>query len=641
MTEYGMNLFEGGNAKTKSGEIASKVNIIDFTNAQYESFKKDIIKLVLDFNKKFTETYDEPLFKNTDLITGAKIFSGSGYTFFKKSKEEYTAVKPKLGDIDVQVDKAKKEQVKEFLENNIGTDFNGFTLLGTQIGMDFFNVFKAPKKYNPVATNIQIDFEFVGYDENGDIDELDVYIRNSDWDDLKEGIKGLAKQRLLPSIYKAIYAVPGVLFQNKKDIPTKSQKSDEISYKIFGPLGSRVKYNQVKDENGNPVSYEGKPAFREIPTNQSTFNRDLNVAFEEMFGKKPTPAEKQKMYSFVGVLSLMKKYLNEKQIQRTYQFFYDDLLAITQDETVLGAIFKKFKEVFPFVYNKDESLSFDKYTRMMLLGESFSLKRKDDYKKTVKDIVNMFKDNQNRIMGKLIGEANEVAGSEENMLYIAQTIVDNIETGLDGNPAQVWISGGAVRDEILNHPCSDIDLLTNCDVNDVAPLFEKCEVARTGNSRLARIWVNGDLFELACLNPGDSVAENLECRDLTCNAILKDVLTGEFYDPTGGMRDIKAKKLRFTKAANEVVATGKNPTVVLRAFRFMAQLGWDFAPETARTIRKFSELTNGKIRVQLRAASGPLNWKKLMNGKYKDKALAALEEYGFLDWAKATFPSDF
>ena len=73
----------------------------------------------------------------------------------------------------------------------------------------------------------------------------------------------------------------------------------------------------------------------------------------------------------------------------------------------------------------------------------------------------------------------------------------------------------------------------------------------------------------------------------------------------------------------------------------MAQLGWDFAPETARTIRKFSELTNGKIRVQLRAASGPLNWKKLMNGKYKEKALAALEEYGFLDWAKATFPSDF
>ena len=113
-----MNLFEGGNAKTKSGEIASKVNIKEFTDEQYESFKKDIIKLVLDFNKNFAGTYGEPLFPNTELITGAKIFSGSGYTFFTKSKKEYTAVKPKLGDIDVQVDKKKKEQVKEFLENN-------------------------------------------------------------------------------------------------------------------------------------------------------------------------------------------------------------------------------------------------------------------------------------------------------------------------------------------------------------------------------------------------------------------------------------------------------------------------------------------------------------------------------------------
>ena len=40
MTEFGMNLFEGGNAKTKSGEIASKVNIKEFTDEQYESFKK-------------------------------------------------------------------------------------------------------------------------------------------------------------------------------------------------------------------------------------------------------------------------------------------------------------------------------------------------------------------------------------------------------------------------------------------------------------------------------------------------------------------------------------------------------------------------------------------------------------------------
>ena len=102
-------LIEGGNAKAKNGVEATKVNIKAFDNKQYEAYKKDIIGLVIAVNKKFEETYNEPLFASNELITSAKIFSGSGNSFLKKSKEEYTAVKPKLGDIDVQVDKKKKD----------------------------------------------------------------------------------------------------------------------------------------------------------------------------------------------------------------------------------------------------------------------------------------------------------------------------------------------------------------------------------------------------------------------------------------------------------------------------------------------------------------------------------------------------
>lgn len=636
--EFGMILFEGGNAKAKNGAEATKVIIKDFTEEQYESYKQDMINLVLAIDKKFEETYDEPLFPSKDLITSAKIFSGSANSFFHKTKKEYTAVKSVLGDIDVQVNKEKKEKVKEFLTNNEGTKFAGFTLLGTQFGMDFFNIFQAPKKYNPSATNIQVDFEFVMYNEKGDIDELDVYIRNSDWDDLKEGIKGFAKQRLIPSIYKAVYAVPGVVFQNKKDLPSKGYKRDEVSYKTFGPMGSRVKFNQVKDELGNPVSYEGKPAFREIPTSQSTFNRNLDVAFEEMFGKKPNSSEKQKMYSFIGVLSLMRKYLTEKQIQRTYNFFHEDITDITNDEIVLNAIFNKFKEVFPFVYDKNESLSFNKYTKMMLMGETFTKEKTTKF--SLDESLDIFKKKDWKI-GNILGEANEVAGSVENMMYIAKTIVDNIKIGNDGKPANVWICGGAVRDEILGKQSNDIDLMTNCDVKEVAQLFEHCEVARTGNSRLARIYIDNDLFELGCLNEGDTIINNLESRDLTCNAILKEVLTGKYYDPTGGMKDIKAKIIRFTKAANEKISTGKDPAELLRAFRFMSQLGWDFAPDTIKAIKSYSKINNGRIKIQLKAALGPANWKKLMRGPYKEKALNALAKYGFIDWAKNTFPDDF
>lgn len=611
-----MILSEGGNAKAKNGAEASKVNISEFDEEQYESYRKDIIKLVLAIDKAFKDFAEEPLFASPEIVKSYKVFSGSGNTFFTRTREEYTAIKPKIGDIDVQIDETKKEKVREFLQKNEGTKFAGFKLLGTQFGGDFFNVFEAPKKYNPVAKNIQIDFEFIAYDEEGNPDEFDVFSKNSDWADMKEGIKGFAKQQLIPAIYKAVYAKPGVVFQNNKDLPSKAYKRDEVSSKTFGPKGSRDKYAPVLDADGKQVEYEGKPAFREIPTNKSTFNKNLDSAFEEMFGKKPSADEKKKMYSFVGVLSLMKKYLNKNQIQRVFKFYYDDISKRIEDDGVLDAIFNKFKEVFPNVYSQDESISFDKYVKMTMIGESM-------------------KDN------KVIKEANEVAGSEENMYFIAKTITDNLEKGNDGKPARVWISGGAVRDEILGKPCNDIDLLTNCDVKDVAALFDKCEVARTGNSRLARVWIGNDLFELGCLEEGDTVEENLNNRDLTCNAILKDLTTGNYYDPIGGIKDIKAKKINLTRKGLENISAGKDPAKLIRTFRFMSQLGWSFGPETVAAIKSYSKINNGKIKIKLGAALGPANWKKMIKGKYKDKALKELEKFGFLDWAKETFPEDF
>lgn len=617
-----MNINEGGNAKTKNGFEASKVEIAKFSDKQYDDFKNSIIKIVKDINKAFKDSTGEPLFQNSGVIDSFVVFSGSGNEFFKRSKEEYTKVKPRLGDIDVQIDVKKKDAVKQFLAENEGKVFGGFTYLGTQFGADFYNVFEAPKKFQPQASNIQIDFEFIKYDEKGNPNYFDVFGKNSDWADLSQGIKGFAKQQLIPAIYKAIYARPGVVFQNSKDLPSKAFKSAEVHSRTFGYNGARDKYAPVMDANGKQVEWEGKPAFREIPTSKSTFNTNLPEIFLEMFGLKPSADELIKMNSFVGILSLMKKYFDNKRIDRVYNFYYDDLSKRTEDEGVLDAIFNKFKEVFPFVQLKNEAFCWAEYVRMNTLN-----------------LWNKHEDLENET--KEINEANEVAGSEENMRFIAKTIIDNIPKGNDGKPAKVWMSGGAVRDEILGKSCNDIDLLTNCDVKDVAALFDKCEIARTGNSRLARIWIDNDLFELGCLEVGDTIENNLNSRDLTCNAILKDLSDDSYYDPIGGMADIKAKRIQLTQLGLASISAGKDPAKLIRAFRFMAQLGWSFAPETAAAIKSYSKITGGKIKIKLNAALGPANWKKLVKGKYKDKAFKALEKYGFMDWARTTFPEDF
>ncbi len=360
---------EGGNAKAKNGATASKISLADFTPEQYGAFKHGLLNLVYDLNKAFTKFAKEPLFPSEDAISSLKIFSGSGFEFFNRNREEYVKVKPKMGDVDVQIDENKREKVRAFLQANEGKKFAGFTYLGTQFGGDFYNIFEAPKQFQPAAQNIQMDFEFIEYDENGMPNEFDVFSKNSDWEDLSQGIKGLAKNNLLPVIYKVVYATPGVVFQNKKDEPSKAFKDDTVPTKSYGNKGSRQKYQPVKDAEGNQVMYDGKPAFREYAVKDTPLNRDLNAIFTEMFGVKPTPKTLKMMYSYNGVLHLMNKFLTKQQIQKIYQLYSKDLYKQVDDPTVSDAIVAKFKEVCPFVHDVNEKMTLGLYYKKLILGE--------------------------------------------------------------------------------------------------------------------------------------------------------------------------------------------------------------------------------------------------------------------------------
>ena len=79
-------------------------------------------------------------------------------------------------------------------------------------------------------------------------------------------------------------------------------------------------------------------------------------------------------------------------------------------------------------------------------------------------------------------------------------------------------------------------------------------------------------------SPDVTLEQDLERRDLTLNAIAKDVETGELIDPFGGERDLRDRVLRHV--SNAFV---EDPVRVLRAARFAARfapLGFTVAPET-------------------------------------------------------------
>lgn len=352
--EYTM-LLEGGNAHTKDGNYAAKIKIAEFSEEQYESYRKDLIILLKQLSHAFEEYAGVKLWSDSQIDT-ASVISGSSHAYFTVDREKYVRVKPVMGDLDTQINGIYKDKVIEWLETIKGQTFNGFTYLGSMKVGDVYNIFKAPEKYNPQATNIQIDFEFSEY-ENDEPSEFDRFINVTQWEDLELNIKGVAKNQLIPCIYRTLFFRKGIVYQPKHDKPRKTQSSTfNVPSKIFGNKGSRVKFNPVLDKDGNHVNHEDKPAFREIPTADSTYNRNIGGIFAEMFGHEPDDRERKMFKNYVGLLQLMKENIKDaKTIQDIYARYYTRLPGQVPEEErdVLLPIINKFKEVFPFVVDPE------------------------------------------------------------------------------------------------------------------------------------------------------------------------------------------------------------------------------------------------------------------------------------------------
>ncbi|MEH6607801.1 MAG: multifunctional CCA addition/repair protein [Halioglobus sp.] len=156
---------------------------------------------------------------------------------------------------------------------------------------------------------------------------------------------------------------------------------------------------------------------------------------------------------------------------------------------------------------------------------------------------------------------------------------------------KVYLVGGAVRDELLNYPFHEKDWvvvgatpaqLLDQGYNQVGkdfPVFlhpeTKDEYALARTERKQGHGYTG--FAVDC-DPGVTLEQDLERRDLTINAIARDT-DGTIIDPYGGQRDIEARVLRHVSDAFT-----EDPLRVLRTARFAARyhhLGFTVAAETA------------------------------------------------------------
>ncbi len=153
---------------------------------------------------------------------------------------------------------------------------------------------------------------------------------------------------------------------------------------------------------------------------------------------------------------------------------------------------------------------------------------------------------------------------------------------------KAWKVGGAVRDALLGRPDSDVDWVVTgatpeamraagyVPVGRDFPVFlhpvTKQEYALARTERKTAPGYHGFVFHA---DPGVTLEEDLQRRDLTINAMAQDE-TGHLIDPYGGQHDLQARLLRHVSPA-----FSEDPVRILRVARFAARFAdFQVAPET-------------------------------------------------------------
>lgn len=179
----------------------------------------------------------------------------------------------------------------------------------------------------------------------------------------------------------------------------------------------------------------------------------------------------------------------------------------------------------------------------------------------------------------------------------------------------LYIIGGAVRDEFLGKTPNDYDLTTDMPADQLQKLIGSGQIVDRKDKTMFFVEYEGQTFEISC---GMNVIDQLKQGDLTINSMAKNVLSGEIVDPTGGQKDLKSKTLRFTQYGMEEVGSGYSNLKMGRLLYFIARFNW-------KVDKKSKEAFIAGVESK-RNAHQPCYMLKKMKDKlkltpYKDKAI--------------------
>ena len=157
---------------------------------------------------------------------------------------------------------------------------------------------------------------------------------------------------------------------------------------------------------------------------------------------------------------------------------------------------------------------------------------------------------------------------------------------------KLFYIGGVVRDEMLGRKSFDVDITY---VGNAIEYCSKYGEVIQENPDFGTVRVNVDGMEVDFASTrsesypkkghlpvvekiGCSLKEDVMRRDFTINALAKSVATGEIVDYTGGLEDLKNKKLKVLHDESFI----DDPTRIIRGLKFSIRFGFDLDMHTRK-----------------------------------------------------------
>lgn len=211
---------------------------------------------------------------------------------------------------------------------------------------------------------------------------------------------------------------------------------------------------------------------------------------------------------------------------------------------------------------------------------------------------------------------------------------------------ELALVGGSVRDMLLGRSAHDLDFCTSARPEQFEPILRRFgdgfwdmgrkfgtlgalkKLEGGGEASLEVTTYRSDVYRPDSRKPevnyGDTLEGDLSRRDFTVNAMALRLPSLEFVDPFGGRDDLARGVLRTP--VNPEQSFDDDPLRMMRAVRFVAQLGLRIAPDTAEAITdmagRLSIVSAERVRDELT---------KLILAPGAVAGLEALDESGLAD----------